>query len=147
MPYWRLFYHIVWATKARQPVLEDADARIVSQSIRTTLRSFKADLHAVGVMPDHVHLATSIPPNVALAEVIGRLKGASAHALNHQPGRPPDRSFSWQTEYGILSFGEKALPTVIQYIQNQKQHHASQQLWPTLENPGNDKPPSGGLSD
>src|SRR5262249_12224923 len=116
MPYWRLFYHIVWATKERQPVLDDADARVVNLSIRTTLRSFKADAHAIGVMPDHVHVAASIPPNVSLAEVIGRMKGASAHALNHQSDRPPDRSFSWQAEYGILSFGEKALANIVEYI-------------------------------
>lgn len=146
MPYWRLFYHIVWATKDRQPVLDDADARVVNRSVRTTLRAFKAEAHAVGVVADHVHVAASIPPNVALAEVIGRLKGASAHALNHQPDRPSDRSFSWQAEYGVLSFGEKVLPEVIEYIQNQKEHHASQRLWPALENPGIEKPPSGGLS-
>jgi putative transposase len=111
------------------------------------LRAFKADAHAIGIMPDHVHVAASVPPSVALAEVIGRIKGASAHAVNHQPDRPPDRSFSWQAEYGIHSFGEKALPNVVEYIQNQQEHHASQRLWSALENTGRqNQPPSGGLS-
>jgi putative transposase len=138
MPYWRLYYHIVWATKSREPVLTDADVRVITRSIRTTLQSFHANPHAIGVMPDHVHVVVSVPPNVAISDVVGRMKGASTHALNHQPNQPPDRNFSWQTEYGILSFGEKALPSVVEYIENQKEHHASQRLWPTLENAGHD---------
>src|SRR5215217_8133777 len=120
MPYWRLFCHVVWATKARQPVLDDADARIINRSIRATLQSFNAIPHAVGVMPDHVHVVASISPNVALSEVVGRMKGASAHAINHQPNCPSARSFSWQAEYGVLSFGGKFVPVWLNTSRSRK---------------------------
>ena len=133
MPYWRLFYHVVWGTKHRQPLLDDQDAAVVERSIRTTLRSLRAIPHAIGVMPDHIHVALSVPPNIAISTVVGRMKGASAHALNHHPTRPREIRFSWQTEYGVLSFGERALPDVIAYVQNQREHHASQRIWSSLE--------------
>jgi|GEM_PF-2643056 len=110
MPYWRLFYHIVWVTKGRLAVLDEADTRIVQRSIRTTMESFRAIPRSIGVMPDHVHVAVSIPPSAALSDVVGRMKGATAHALNHEVTRADAATFSWQSEYGIFSFSEKALP-------------------------------------
>lgn len=31
--------------------------------------------------------------------------------------------FSWQAEYGAFAIGESQVNTVIQYIQNQEEHH------------------------
>ena len=115
MPYWRLFYHLIWATKDRAPLLDEAAVAAVEQSIRDTCEEPKVRLIAIGFMPDHVHLVASIPPRLAIADFVGRLKGASSYAAN---GIPREARFSWQAEYGILSFGEKALPTVIDYVRN-----------------------------
>jgi hypothetical protein len=30
----------------------------------------------------------------------------------------------WQTGYGVASFGTKATPWVVRYVENQRQHHA-----------------------
>ena len=83
----------------------------------------EAIVHALGGTTDHVHLAVSVPPKVALANFIGDVKGHASYYVNHfiQPGF----DFYWQSEYGILSFGEKNLPTIVRYIQRQKEHHAS----------------------
>lgn len=133
MPYWRLFYHLVWGTQDRQLLLDEEDTRLVERSLRTTLRSFGAIPLAIGVMPDHVHVAAAIPPSVAISTVVGRMKGASAHVLNHQVLRPRAVRFAWQGEYGVLSFGERALPEVIAYVRNQREHHAAQRLWSPFE--------------
>lgn len=57
-----------------------------------------------------------------MARVVGQLKGASSHHVSHELVGVP---FAWQKEYGVLSFSERALPKVVAYIQNQKQHHAT----------------------
>jgi hypothetical protein len=49
-----------------------------------------------------------------------RLKGASSHAV-----RAEFPAFTWQTEYGALSFGDKALPDVTAYVENQAARHAA----------------------
>ncbi|MGH2535591.1 MAG: IS200/IS605 family transposase [Thermomicrobiales bacterium] len=84
-------------------------------------------------MPDHIHVAVSIPPSILISTVVGRLKGASAHAVNHNGQWTVSSPFAWQGEYGIHSFGENALPTVVAYVQNQETHHAADTLWPGLE--------------
>ena len=48
-------------------------------------------LHAVVVMPDHVHLVLTpkydVNDPVSLAEIMQAIKGASAHRINNAPGR------------------------------------------------------------
>jgi len=130
LSYWRLFYHVVWSTKGREPLIGDATERAIRQSVRSTTGAMECAHHAIGFMPDHVHVAVSIPPSIAISEVVGRIKGASAHAVNHTH---PAANFRWQSEYGVLSFGEKALPDVIDYIENQKNRHQSGPIWQQME--------------
>jgi len=87
--------------------------------------------HAIGGMFDHVHVAISIPPKLAVATIIGQLKGASSHHVNEKYA---GGSFLWQAEYGILSFSEKALSTIVDYVNNQKKHHAENTLNLGMEN-------------
>jgi putative transposase len=130
MPYWRLFYHLVWATKGRESAISSEIERTIEWSMRTTIDTMRVIPHAIGFMPDHVHVAVSIPPSVLVADLVARLKGSSSHAVNQ---RHATDSFRWQGDYGVLSFGEKNLPDVIAYIQNQRRRHAANQLWPALE--------------
>ncbi len=80
----------------------------------------------------HVHLAASIPPRLAIADFVGRLKGAASYAPNGAQHGPNAR-FAWRAEYGILSFGVKALPDVVAYVRNQPARHAANDLRPALE--------------
>jgi putative transposase len=126
-----LFYHVVWATKGREVLIDENAAKVIERSIKTGSRDLGGIVHAFGWMPEHVHLAVSIPPNTGIATFIGRLKGGSSHAVNDVLVR--DVTFAWQGEYGVVSFGEKNLPDVVAYIQNQRERHAAQRLWDSLE--------------
>jgi putative transposase len=122
MPYWRLFYHFVWGTKNREPLI----AVEWSDSLHNVIAAKAADLgafvHAVGGIEDHVHLVASVPPKIALSTFIGQVKGNSSHFVNH--GLDVDILFAWQGEYGVTSFGGKMLDTVVRYVKNQRTHHA-----------------------
>ena len=148
MPCWRLFYHLIWATRGRVPVLEGEAARMAERSIRATAHEQSVLVHTVRIMPDHVHVAVSIPPSLAVAAFVGRLKGTASHLLNHANGRTDPGAFAWQAEYGAFSFGEKALPDVVAYVENQPARHATNRLWPALERwaePSKPQPASAGF--
>ena len=80
-------------------------------------------LHAIGGIETHVHLAVTVPPTVAPSEWIGQLKGGSAHDVNQQ-SETRDKELQWQTGYGVVSFGTKDLPWVVEYVRRQREHHA-----------------------
>lgn len=133
MPYWRLFYHLVWATKNRAPLIGEREARLIRRSFELTFADLDAVPHAIGFMPDHVHVVVSAPPKVAPADLARRLKGASAHAVNSRDDGPREEIFAWQGEYGALSFGEQALSEVIAYANDQPARHATGKIWSRAE--------------
>ena len=131
MPYWRLYYHLIWTTKNRHPLIASAWEADLYGYLWGKAAAMGCLPHAIGGVADHVHVVISIPPRLAVAQVVGRLKGASAHHVNHVLAER--KSFQWQAGYGALTFGERALPRVVRYVQRQKVHHAAHTLWPFLE--------------
>ena len=121
MPYWRLFYHITWGTKNRLALIEPAWESDLYGYLWGKATALECIPHAIGGMPDHIHVAISIPPKQSVATVIGQLKGSSSHHINENY---TDGSFVWQAEYGVLSLSERAITTIVEYIKNQKEHHA-----------------------
>ena len=74
-------------------------------------------------------LAVRVPPTVQPAEWIGRVKGGTSHDWNQL-----DRwRLDWQAGYGVVSFGQKDLAWVIQYVQNQEEHHLKGTVFERLE--------------
>ena len=113
MTYWRLHYHLIWATLEREKILYGV--------LYNKGKELDLKIHAAGNIEDHVHVITSIPPELAIADCIRHLKGASAYAINHMPGS--DGKFKWQGGYGALTIGERSLETVMEYAAKQKEHH------------------------
>lgn len=68
---------------------------------------------AIGGTETHVHLAINIEPHVTISDRVQTLKGGSAFDLND---RVRQKILEWQRGYGIVSFGRKELPWVVEYI-------------------------------
>ncbi len=121
MSYWRLFYHFVWATRQREPWIDQRFERLLHRAIARKVVDLGGIAHAVGGTADHVHLVASVPPRIALSTFAGQVKGSSSHFVNHEI--QPGHKFAWQEEYGVVSFGERHLDWIVRYVQDQAQHH------------------------
>lgn len=132
MSYWSLYYHVIWGTKHRLPLIEPAWEPDLYGYLWGKATALGCFTHAINGMTEHIHVVISIPPKVAVASVVGQLKGASSHRINEV--FVAHHSFAWQAEYGVFSFSEKALPTIVDYVKNQKQHHAENRLIRAFEN-------------
>ena len=119
MPYWRLYYHIVWATKNREPLI----AREVREGLAGYLVGKAVDMttivHAIGCAEDHVHITASVPPATSVADFVARLKGSSSHYLNNLLAD----AFAWQEGYGAFSIGISQIDDTTRYIASQAEHH------------------------
>ncbi|BAZ69789.1 transposase IS200-like protein [Fischerella sp. NIES-4106] len=132
MSLWRLYYHLVWATKKRQP--------LITTNIETELYSYiigKADqlgsiIHAIDGVENHIHLVASIPPRISISNFVQNIKGSSAHHLNHLSSSKD--VFIWQRGYGVFSLGGKQLEQAVAYVKNQKAHHLKGTTISSLEN-------------
>ena len=133
MAYWRLHYHVVWATHRRTPWLTGEAVRIVEAAIRTKVRQLGGITHAVGVMPDHVHVAASVPPGIALSDVVGQVKGLSSFLLGERCPDLTEAGFQWQGSFGVTSVSETSLPQLLDYVDNQETRHRDRIIYVALE--------------
>jgi putative transposase len=125
--------HIVWRTKNSIPLLTPQVEALTHRALRKRLLNTEGVLvHEIGGTENHVHLCISIPPTVLISELIGRLKGGSAHDINQEVGRL-EKVIQWQAGYGVVSFGTGDLPWVCEYVRNQKTHHAQDRCFERLE--------------
>ena len=136
MSYYRLFYHVVWATKDRLPLITPANVDAIYGVIATKVDKIGGIVHALNGMPDHVHLVVTVPPVIALAAFVGQIKGASSHLARRLATTAGNELFTWQAEYGVVSVSERHLPLVIGYVRQQQQHHAEHTLNRTFESCG-----------
>jgi putative transposase len=126
MTFWRLHYHLIWATFKREPSLIADREKMFYGVLYNKAQELGLIVHAAGNVEDHVHVVASIPPKLAVAECVRQIKGASAYAINRMPGRGGD--FKWQGGYGALTVDERSLPIVMAYANNQKEHHRTNQF-------------------
>lgn len=132
MRFWRCYYHVIWATKNRAAWITPRIERVIIDTIQQKALALASPILAINTVSDHLHIATCIPPKVAIAEWVKQMKGTSTRTVNEQF---PDleSAFSWQTSYGVLTFGVKNLDFVESYITRQKEHHANSTLEMYLE--------------
>lgn len=131
MTSWVCLYHIIWATHHRQQNIISAYEQLIIDKVNSKSQSLKCHVYGVNMMPDHVHVAVSINPAIAVADWTGQIKGSTAYDINML--FKPDETFRWQRGYGVRTFGAKQLPFILEYIKNQKIHHAKDKLQIYLE--------------
>ncbi len=125
--------HLVWHTKLSRPLLTPDVEAMTYACLREKIANLgDIFLHEIGGIENHVHLALSIEPTILIADVVGTLKGYSSHEVNRRSG-VGRAVLQWQTGYRVVSFGTKDLPWVVEYIRNQKQHHAAGRTFERLE--------------
>ena len=130
--YSEIHLHITWHTKNSAPAISGSIEAGLYRWLRgRILQAPGVLLHAIGGTEDHVHVAVTVPPTLLVSEWIGELKGASAHYVNHSLANR--KVLEWQSGYGVVSFGTKAMPWVVRYVENQRQHHARRTTYERLE--------------
>lgn len=129
--YHKLYYHAIWRTYRSEPSITPDIEKVLFPFLKNKAKRFKCYIFEVNGTKDHVHVAMSIPPTVAVSDILGKLKGSSSYFLNKELQITDD--FSWQDGFGVLSFAEKDLPRIVEYIWNQKLHHRGDTLNKQME--------------
>ena len=77
-------YHVVWGTKYRRKWLKEYVKEELITSVYDTVKKYPAlFVLAINTDQDHVHLQIEIPPNVAVADVVQRIKANSSRHLKN----------------------------------------------------------------
>ena len=119
---WDCKYHVVFVPKRRRRQLYEQIRRQLGAIFHALARQKECQIIEGHVMPDHVHMCIAIPPKVAVAQVMGFLKGKSAIAIARQFGGK-ERNFTgehfWARGYAVSTVGFE-LEQVRAYIRKQE---------------------------
>lgn len=116
-----LKYHLVWCPKYRKPVLTGAVAKRLRTLLNQKAKELGATMHALEIMPDHVHLFIESDPTKAPAHIAAQFKGYTSHELREEFSWLRSRLPSlWSRSYYIGSVGHVSEATVRRYIAEQK---------------------------
>ena len=121
MPFVKVWIHAVWATKNREPYLEDGIRQKVFRHMRENALQKKIYLDFINGYRDHVHCLISLSVDQTIAKTVQLLKGESSFWINKE-GLIKEK-FEWQDEYFAVSVSESQIDRVRDYIKNQEEHH------------------------
>jgi REP element-mobilizing transposase RayT len=121
MSYVQSYYHIVFSTKHRAPVLHKGQRETLFRYLWGILKNKHCHLYRINAVEDHLHLLTSIHPTLALADLIRELKTSTSAWIKKENVFP---EFSgWQTKYAAFTKSHSHRDSVVEYIKNQEAHH------------------------
>ena len=120
---WECKYHVVFIPKCRRRTLYGQLRRHLGEVFRSLAEHKESRILEGHLMPDHVHMLISIPPNYAVSQVVGYIKGKSAIHLARVYGERT-RNFVgqhfWARGYFVSTVGRDE-EVVRRYIQHQEQ--------------------------
>ena len=130
-PFTQLYLHCVWVTWDRLPLITPDVEQQIYAAIVTKCKELSCYVLAIGGVEDHIHLLVRFPPTLAVATMVGKVKGVSSHLMTHQLN--PDAFFRWQGAYGAFTVQKDVVEALTTYIKKQKAHHADNTLIPDWE--------------
>jgi putative transposase len=121
MSYVSSYYHCVFSTKERQPLIPPGLQERLWPYLGGIAREHHMTAIGIGGVADHVHLLLSLPSTLPLAKGLQLIKGGSSKWVHET--FPEHRRFGWQVKYGAFSVSVSQLDKILQYIKNQEEHH------------------------
>jgi putative transposase len=119
--YTSLHYHVVFSTKNRLRLISPEIEQRVWAYIGGIARKHKMTALQVGGVEDHIHALVTAPAIDAPSQIAQFLKGESSMWIHGE--FPKLRDLSWQDGYAAFTVSKSNIPSVIKYIQNQREHH------------------------
>ena len=77
-------YHLVWSTKYRYKVLAGNVRLRVRDIVRQVCNERGVDIIQGVLSSDHVHMFVSVPPKLAISDLVRLMKGRSSHKVQRE---------------------------------------------------------------
>ena len=121
------FWHINWQTKYRYKMFAKLKYKNLCEAcIRKAASRHSIKIHFISVMPDHLHMLSTLPKGMSDEKAMQILKGGSAFSFfkNHPKARLRyPRGNLWSRGGTAVTVGYNQLSDTALYILNQAKHH------------------------
>jgi putative transposase len=113
-------YHLVWSTKYRYKLLRGDMQLRVRDIVRQVCAENGVEILKGVVSSDHVHVFVSIPPKLAVSDLMRRIKGRTAFKLFREFPKLKKRYWGchfWGRGYFSTTNGAITEDVVLQYLE------------------------------
>ncbi len=118
-------YHLVWSTKYRYKVLQGDIQLRVRDILRQVCAQNGVEIIKGALSSDHVHMFVSIPPKLAVSDLMRLMKGRSSFLVQRQFPQLKKRYWGkrfWGRGYFSTTNGAITQDIVLQYLENHIQN-------------------------
>jgi putative transposase len=119
--YTKLYYHIVFSTKSRQPFINTEIEERLHKYISGIIQGIGGTSIEINGMADHIHILTILPPKIAVSDALRDIKTNSSKWVHET--YPNLHKFAWQDGFAAFTVSKSQVEPVRQYIRDQKSHH------------------------
>lgn len=119
--YTQIHIQVVFTVQNRDCVILNSWKDELYKYITGVIQNHSHKVLAINGMPDHVHILFGFRPTQSLSELMQDIKGDSSKWINQK--RFTKDKFSWQEGYGAFSYSKSHVGAVVDYINNQEEHH------------------------
>jgi REP element-mobilizing transposase RayT len=120
--YTQINIHAIFAVNGRENIITEKFSEELFKYISGILSIQGQYPLAVNGYKDHVHIFFELSTTMTVAKVLEEVKSSSTLWIKDR--RYTNGKFAWQKGYGAFSYSKSQRNDVIQYIRNQKEHHA-----------------------
>ena len=113
-------YHLVWSTKYRFKVLKGQVRLRVRDICRQVCHENEVDILRGVLSSDHVHMFVSVPPKLAISDLVRKMKGRSSHKVQREFPELRRRYWGrrfWGRGYFSTTNGAITEDIVLQYLE------------------------------
>ena len=116
--YTKLYYHIVFSTKHRRPLITPRIEHELHKYLHGTISGICGLPIEVNGAADHIHILAVLPAKIAVSDALRDIKANSSKWMNEN-----GHLFAWQEGYAAFSVSASLVEAVTEYIHNQPEHH------------------------
>lgn len=122
MSWIRIWIHLVFSTKNREPYFTSKEKREkIIEHIKSNVQKKDIWLEEINGHKEHIHCLISLGKEQSISKVSQLIKGESSKWINEE--KLTKTKFFWQDDYWAVSVSESHLEQVKEYIRNQEEHH------------------------
>ncbi len=117
----QIYIQIVFAVQGRYSLISSTWEEELYKYTTGIVTNKGQKLLAINGMPDHIHILIGMKPSCCLSDLVREIKKSTNEFIKNK--KFIKHKFHWQEGYGAFSYHHSDLNKVIDYLNNQKEHH------------------------
>lgn len=122
--YSQIYIQTVFAVQNRNALIQPSWDEELYKYITGIVQNKGQKMLAINGTSNHIHFLIGMKPTCCLSDLVREIKKSSNTFIKEKKFTP--FNFQWQEGFGAFSYSHSQLTDVIQYIENQKEHHKKQ---------------------